>query len=92
MEFGAKISVSLTGEGLAHVDKLHWDAQHEGHDLEAQVEAYKKRYGYYPEVVIADTLYGSRDNRGYLRAYPLLRQTTGTSAKEYLKTKMRSNA
>ncbi len=66
VEFGAKISVSLTGEGLAHVDKLHWDAQHEGHDLQAQVEAYKKRYGYYPEVIIADTLYGSRDNRSYL--------------------------
>ena len=66
VEFGAKISVSLTGKGLAHVDKLHWDAQHEGHDLQAQVEAYKKRYGYYPEVVIADTLYGSRDNRSYL--------------------------
>lgn len=66
VEFGAKISVSLTGEGLAHVDKLHWDAHHEGHDLEARVEACKKRYGYYPEVVIADTLYGSRDNRSYL--------------------------
>ena len=66
VEFGAKISVSLTGKGLAHVDKLHWDAQHEGHDLQAQVEAYKKRYGYYPGVVIADTLYGSRDNRSYL--------------------------
>jgi hypothetical protein len=66
VEFGAKISVSLTGKGLAHVDKLHWDAQHEGHDLQTQVEAYKKRYGYYPEVVIADTLYGSRDNRSYL--------------------------
>lgn len=66
MEFGAKISVNLTGKGLAHIDKLHWDAQHEGHDLQAQVEAYKKRYGYYPEVVIADTLYGSRDNRSYL--------------------------
>ena len=66
VEFGAKISVSLTGTGLAHIDKLHWDAHHEGHDLQAQVEAYKKRYGYYPEVVIADTLYGSRDNRSYL--------------------------
>ena len=64
-EFGAKISVSLTGEGLAHVDKLHWNAQHEGHDLKDQVEAYKLRYGYYPEVVIADTLYGSRTNRSF---------------------------
>ncbi|WP_292927963.1 transposase [Nitrosomonas sp.] len=66
MEFGAEISVSLTSKGLAHVDKPRWNAQHEGHDLEAQDEAYKKRYGYYPEVVIADTLYGSRDNRSYL--------------------------
>ena len=41
VEFGAKINVSLTGEGLAHVDKLHWDAQHESCDLEAQGEATK---------------------------------------------------
>jgi hypothetical protein len=45
VEFGATISASLTGKGLAHVDKLHWNAQHEGHDLQGQVEAYKKRYG-----------------------------------------------
>lgn len=66
VEFGAKISVSLTGEGLAHVDQLHWHAHHEGHDLQDQVEAYRQRYGYYPEVVIADTLYGSRANRSFL--------------------------
>lgn len=62
VESGAKISVTLTGDKLAYVDKLHWHAQHEGHDLQSQVEAYKNRYGYYPEAVIADTLYGSRDN------------------------------
>ena len=65
-EFGAKISVSLTSKGLAHVDKLHWNAQHEGHDLQEQVEAYKKRYGCYPEAVIADMIYGSRANRSFL--------------------------
>jgi transposase, IS5 family len=69
VEFGAKISVSLTGRGLAHVDELHWSAQHEGHDLQGQVEAYKKRYGCYPEVVIADTAYGSRDNRSFLKQH-----------------------
>jgi len=26
VEFGARLSVSLTGEGLAHVDALRWDA------------------------------------------------------------------
>ena len=71
VEFGAKISVSLTGDKLAHVDKLHWDACHEGHDLQSQVEVYKKRYGYYPEVVIADRLYGSRDNRSYLEKHSI---------------------
>lgn len=66
VEFGAKISVSLTGKGLAHVDQLHWNARHEGHDLQRQVEAYQKRYGCYPEAVIADKAYGSRDNRSFL--------------------------
>jgi IS5 family transposase len=67
VEFGAKLSVSLTGEGLAHVDHLRWDAFHEGLDLATQVEAYRERYGHYPERVIADPLYGTRANRGYLK-------------------------
>ncbi len=66
MEFGAKIGVSLTGNRLAHIDHLEWDPYYEGHDLPGQVEDYKKRYGHYPEVVIGDQLYGSRDNRKYL--------------------------
>jgi IS5 family transposase len=67
VEFGAKLSVSLTGEGLARVDHLRWDAFHEGHDLKSQVEAYRDRYGHYPEVVLGDTIYGSRENRCYLK-------------------------
>jgi IS5 family transposase len=67
VEFGAKLSVSLTGSGLAHVDHLRWEAFHEGLDLPTQVEAYRERYGHYPERVIADPLYGTRANRGYLK-------------------------
>jgi hypothetical protein len=48
VEFGAKLSVSLNGDGLARVDHLRWDAFHEGLDLESQVETYYKRTGYYP--------------------------------------------
>ena len=66
VEFGAKIEVSLTGDGLAHVDHLEWNSYYEGHDLPNQVEEYKKRHGHYPEVVIGDPLYGSRKNRKYL--------------------------
>jgi hypothetical protein len=29
-------------DGLVHIDGLRWDAFHEGMDLTAQVEAYKK--------------------------------------------------
>ena len=66
VEFGAKLSASLNGDGLAFVDHLSWDAFHEGGDLEMQVEAYRKRYGYYPEKVLGDPIYGTRDNRRYL--------------------------
>ena len=67
VEFGAKLSVSLNGEGLACVDHLRWDAFHEGQDLKSQVEAYRARLGVYPEVVLGDPLYGTRDNRRYLK-------------------------
>lgn len=67
VEFGAKLSVSLSGEGLACVDHLRWDAFHEGQDLASQVEAYRARYGIYPEVVLGDPIYGTRDNRRYLK-------------------------
>jgi IS5 family transposase len=69
VEFGAKLSVSLTGEGLAHVDHLRWDAFHEGLDLVTQVEAYRTRYGHYPERVLADPIYGTRANRDYLKQH-----------------------
>ena len=68
VEFGAKLSVSLTGQGIAGVDHIRWDAYHEGLDLPAQVEIYKERYGHYPEVVLGDPLYGTHDNRRYLKA------------------------
>ncbi len=63
---GAKINVSMT-DGLAFVDHIGWDAFNESKDLKQQVEEYKLRYGYYPETVLADQLYGSRENRKYLK-------------------------
>lgn len=68
VEFGAKLSVSLAGNGLAHVDCIRWDAFHEGADLKHQVEAYKVRHGFYPESVHADPAYGTRENRAFLQA------------------------
>ncbi|RLP53236.1 MAG: hypothetical protein D6160_17155 [Ketobacter sp.] len=40
-EFGAKLSVSLTGDGVARVDHLRWNAFHEGLDLPSQVSEFQ---------------------------------------------------
>lgn len=66
VEFGPKLSVSLIGKA-AYVDYFSWDAYNEGNYLKQQVMAYHRRYGFYPEVVIADTIYGNRENRRYLK-------------------------
>jgi IS5 family transposase len=65
-EFGAKCSVSLVN-GFVFLDHLDWNAFNESQDLKNQVERYRERFGYYPEEVIADKIYGSRENRDYLR-------------------------
>ncbi len=49
------------------MDHLRWDAFHEGLDLESQVAAYHERSGYYPESVLGDLIYGTRDNRRHLK-------------------------
>lgn len=69
VEFGAKLSVSLSGDGVACVDHLRWDAFHEGGDLKSQVETYRTRHGHYPEVVLGDPVYGTRKNRRYLKGH-----------------------
>ncbi len=98
VEFGAKLSVSLTGDGIARVDKISWDAYHEGLDLKVQVEGYKERYGYYPEVVLADTLYGIRENRKYMKSRGIRfagkslgrpKKATDANLKELIKEKKR---
>jgi len=65
VEFGAKISASVV-DGYAFLDRLSWDAYNEAADLPDQVEQYKKRFGFYPEVVIVDGIYGTRKNRDWL--------------------------
>jgi IS5 family transposase len=62
VEFGAKISVSLTN-GYTSLHRLSWDAYNEGGDLVGQVEACRQRHGHYPESVHADKIYRTRANR-----------------------------
>ncbi len=57
----------MTADGFAFVDRIGWNAFNEGTDLKSQVERYRNRFGYLPETVLADQLYGTRDNRRFLK-------------------------
>jgi len=62
VEFGAKIGLSLAN-GFAKVHTINWDAYNESADLIPHVEAYKELYGYYPQLVQVDKIYGTNANR-----------------------------
>ncbi len=66
VEFGAKLSASVVDENI-YLDRIGWDAFNESLDLPTQVENYRIRFGFYPEVVTADKIYGSRYNRNFLK-------------------------
>jgi len=65
VEFGAKISISVTGKGFTFLDRLSFDPYNEGEDLKAQARAYRRRYGHYPKVICADQIYRTRANRAF---------------------------
>ena len=67
VEFGSKLNVSLTTDGISYVNHIGWNNYNEGQDMELLVNDYKRQHGYYPEAVVADPLYGSRKNRKFLK-------------------------
>lgn len=66
VEFGAKINVSECN-GMAKINSISWDAYNESTELPMQVEEYRKTYGRYPELVLADGIYMTRENRKYMK-------------------------
>ena len=66
VEFGAKLSASCF-EGYVFLDRMSWDSFNESGDLKAQVEAYYRCTGYYPESVHADRIYRTRENRAWCK-------------------------
>lgn len=66
VEFGAKISVSNV-EGYAYLETVSWEPYHEGNKLKDHVGAYFQRFGVYPESVLADKIYRTRENLYYCK-------------------------
>jgi hypothetical protein len=67
VEFGAKLSLSLAA-GFSYLDYISWDAYNESTLLKDHIESYRIRFGCYPEWVSADKIYGSRENRNYMKS------------------------
>jgi len=69
-------------------EKLEWDAYNENGTLINSLKRYKEKYGFYPEAVLADKIYRTRENREFCKAKgirlsgPKLGRTTEEEKKE----------
>lgn len=68
VEFGAKLDLSIVDNGLARIEKISFEAYNESTCLIEAAERYFGRNGYYPERVLADKIYRTRDNISYCKS------------------------
>lgn len=68
VEFGAKLSISIIG-GYTYMEDVSFDAYNEGVTLIKSVERYHQRFGCYPQAVIVDKIYRTRDNIQYCKKH-----------------------
>ena len=68
VEFGAKVEMSDVN-GYLRIEDLRWDAFNESTTFQKSVENYRKAYGYYPERVLADTIFRTRENLRYCKEH-----------------------
>ena len=66
VEFGAKVELSMSG-GYARIEEIRWDAFNEGATLKASVERYREQTGKYPERILADKIFRTRENLSWCR-------------------------
>lgn len=68
VEFGAKVSISMNA-GYAYIESLSWDAYNESQTLKDTVERYYQATGSYPDRILADKIYRTRDNLSYCKKH-----------------------
>ena len=67
VEFGAKYDVSIDEKGHARLEQVTFDPYNESTVLQDAVERYKKRTGHYPERILVDQIYRTRENRAFCK-------------------------
>lgn len=63
-EFGQKLHLSVV-DGYTYLEQTSWSNFNEGCDLQAVAEEYCRKFGCYPEAILADKIYQNRENRRY---------------------------
>lgn len=63
-EFGQKLHLSVV-DGYTYLEQTSWNNFNEGTDLIATTEDYRRKFGCYPETILADKIYQTRSNRAY---------------------------
>ena len=85
VEFGAKFDLSIDDSGLGRIEKISYDAYNESTVLVEAVERFRERTGHYPERLLADQIYRTRDNRNFckLHGIRLSKQSSKEKKQEY---------
>ena len=65
VEFGAKFDLCIDDSGLGRIEKIPYEAYNESTVLIEAVERFRERTGHYPERLLADQIYRTRDNRNF---------------------------
>ena len=65
-EFGQKLHLSVV-DGYTFLEQTCWNNYNEGNDLQTVVEEYRRKFGVYPEAILADKIYQTRANRSYCK-------------------------
>lgn len=79
VEFGSKLGLALM-DGFVKASTLSWNAYRESQDLIPHIEAYSALYGYYPELVQVDKIYGTNQNRTWCNEHNI-RMTVSSKGK-----------
>jgi len=66
VEFGQKVTFSVV-DRYTFIEKQSWDNFNEGITLIDSVMKYKERHGFFPEAIMADTIYRTRENRKFCK-------------------------
>ena len=68
-EFGPKMDLTVDDDGDMRISHFSYEAYNESVHLIEAIDAYRDRNGYYPERVLADTIYRNKKNREYCKEH-----------------------